>query len=327
MDFQFSEYISPVLRSGRSWWRKRCFLGQCTWCRGWRCIFTTRGVYSKNWRVMTIQKQVMREHCHFTNVAIRIHEPSPPRIIIPTPQIIQPNFLIKHIPAIAERLHSPQRTCHRTTLANRRTPCVVSIANDNISRSVQKCYNIALQALDIRIGNSVVHHHRRAVLRIIEEVQFIRAGSHMHNILAVQRVLRRHAVDRFLHAQAIRVVHKFSRHARFLHLLQLPTVLPSVRPRPVAQRIANRIIANRAAVDRRELVASCRVTVFVGNGFQRSRRVGIRKAFLFQDVAAEVVGVLPRRAIFTGTGIAVVVDLHQLTKRIVGVARPLAVDG
>ena len=149
----------------------------------------------------------------------------------------------------------------------------------------------------------------------------------MHNILAVQRVLRRHAVDRFLHTQAICVVDELRRHARLLHLLQLPAVLPSVCPRPVAQRIANRIIANRAAVDRRELVASCRVTVFVGNGFQRSRRVGIRKAFLFQDVAAEVVGVLPRRAIFAGTGIAVVVDLHQLTKRIVGVARPLAVDG
>ena len=137
---------------------------------------------------------------------------------------------------------------------------------------------------------------------------------------------RRHAVDRFLHAQAIRVVHKFSRHARFLHLLQLPAVLPSVRPRPVAQRIANRIIANCAAVDRRELVAPVRVAVFVGNSFQRIRRIGIRKAFLFQDVAAEVVGVLPSRAIFARAGIAVVVDLHQLTQRIVGVARPLAVQ-
>ena len=148
----------------------------------------------------------------------------------------------------------------------------------------------------------------------------------MHNILAVQRVLRRYAVDRFLHAQAVRVVHKFSRHARFLHLLQLPAVLPSVRPRPVAQRIANRIIANRAAVDRRELVAPVRVTVFVGNSFQRIRCVGIREAFLFQDVTAKVVGILPSRTIFAGAGIAVVVDLNQLTKRIVGVARPLAVQ-
>ena len=148
----------------------------------------------------------------------------------------------------------------------------------------------------------------------------------MHNILAVQRVLRRHAIDRFLHTQAVRVVHKFSRHARLLHLLQLPAVLPSVRPRPVAQRIANRIVGNSVSVDRRELVAPVRVTIGIGNSFQRSRRIGIRKAFLFQDVAAEVVGVLPRRTIFAGAGIAVVVDLNQLTKFVVGVARPLAVQ-
>ena len=65
---------------------------------------------------------------------------------------------------------------------------------------------------------------------------------------------------------------------------------------------------------------------FVGNGFQRIRRVVVDEAFLFQDVAAEVVGVLPRRAIRTRAGIAVVVDLNQLTKRIVGVASPLAVQ-
>ena len=139
MDFQFSEYISPVLRSGRLWWRKRCFLGQCTWCRGWRCIFTTRGVYSKNWRVMTIQKQVMREHCHFTNVAIRIHEPSPPRIIIPAPQIVQPRFLIKHIPAIPKRLRPAQRFRQFAGTPQRRAPRIIHITNNNISIRIKNC--------------------------------------------------------------------------------------------------------------------------------------------------------------------------------------------
>ena len=128
MDFQFSEYISPVLRSGRSWCRKRCFLGQCTWCRGWRCIFTTRGVYSKNWRVMTIQKQIMRKHCHFTNVAIRINKPSPLWGIVPTPEIVQPRLLIKHIPAIAERLHLAQRFRQLTGTPQRRAPRIVAVA-------------------------------------------------------------------------------------------------------------------------------------------------------------------------------------------------------
>ena len=269
MDFQFSEYISPVLRSGRSWCRKRCFLGQCTWCRGWRCIFTTRGVYSKNWRVMTIQKQIMREHCHFTNVAIRINKPPPPRIIVPTPQIVQPHLLIKHIPAIPKRLHLAQRFRQLTSTPQRRAPRIVAVADDGIAILIQNRNNIALQVLNIRIRHAVVHHHCWTVLRVIEEMQLIRTRSHMHNILAVQCVLRHHAVDRFLHTQAVCVVHKFSRHARFLHLLQLPAVLPSVRPRPVVQRIANRIIANCAAVDRRELVAPVRVAVFVGNSFQR----------------------------------------------------------
>ena len=78
-------------------------------------------------------------------------------------------------------------------------------------------------------------------------------------------------------------------------------------------------------------IALCRNAFWVGqqtldNSFQRIRRIGIRKAFLFQDVAAEVVGVLPSRTIFARAGIAVVVDLNQLTKFVVGVARPLAVQ-
>ena len=275
---------------------------------------------------MTIQKQIMREHCHFTNVAIRINKPSPPRIIVPTPQIVQPRLLIKHIPAIPERLYLAQRLRQFTSAPQRRTPRIVAVADDGIAILIQNRNNVTLQALDVGIRRAIVHHHRRTILRIVEEMQLIRAGSHMHNILAVQRVLRHHAIDRFLHAQAVRVVDELRRHARFLHLLQLPAVLPSVRPRPVAQRIANRIVANRISVDCRELVAPVRVTVGIGNSFQRSRRIGIRKAFLFQDVAAEVVGVLPRRAIFAGTGIAVVVDLNQLPQRVVGVARPLAVQ-
>ena len=157
-------------------------------------------------------------------------------------------------------------------------------------------------------------------------MQFVVAFSHVNNVLPVQGIARHNAVDRFLHAQAVRVVHKFRRHARPLHLLQLPAVLPSVCPRPVAQRIANRIVANRVSVDRRELVAPVRVTVGIGNSFQRIRRVGIRKAFLFQDIAAKVVSVLPSRTIFARAGVAVVVDLNQLPQRVVAVPRPLAVQ-
>ena len=199
--------------------------------------------------------------------AIHINKSAERRIVEPTPQIIQPRLFVVDIPPIPKRLHLAQRFRPLTGTPQRRAPRIVAVADDGIAILIQNRNNIALQALDIRIRRAVVHHHRRAVLRVVEEVQLIRAGSHMHNILAVQRVLRHHAVDRFLHAQAVRIVDELRRHARFLHLLQLPAVLPSVRPRPVIQRIANRIIANCAAVDRRELVAPCRVAASIGQLF------------------------------------------------------------
>ena len=138
---------------------------------------------------MTIQKQVMREHCHFTNVAIRIHEPSPPRIIIPTPQIIQPRLLIKHIPAIPKRLHLAQRLRQFTGAPQRRTPRIVAVADDGIAILIQNRNNVALQALDVGIRRAIVHHHCRTVLRVVEEVQLVAALGHVDNVLAVQGVL------------------------------------------------------------------------------------------------------------------------------------------
>ena len=142
-----------------------------------------------DWTIMRISVYII------ANQNIRIHKPSPPRIIVPTPEIVQPRLLIEHIPAIAERLHLAQRLRQLTGTPQRRTPRIVAVADDRIAILIQNRNNIALQALDIRIGNSVVHHHRRTVLRIVEEMQLIRAVRHMHNILPVQAAARcsRHA--------------------------------------------------------------------------------------------------------------------------------------
>ena len=112
---------------------------------------------------MTIQKQIMRKHCHFTNVAIRINKPSPLWVIVPTPQIVQPRFLVKHIPAIPKRLHLAQCFRQLTGTPQRRAPRIVAVADDGIAILIQNRNNIALQALDIRIRRAVVHHHRRRV--------------------------------------------------------------------------------------------------------------------------------------------------------------------
>ena len=166
-----------------------CFFLFCS------CRTSPISVLLRSRRVLAIIEKIFNNISFQTEYTIRINKPTPPRIIVPAPQVIQPRFLIEHIPAIPERLYLAQRFRQLTGTPQRRAPRIVAVADDGIAILIQNRNNIALQALDIRIGNSVVHHHRRAVLRIIEEVQFIRAGSHMHNILAVQATARcsRHA--------------------------------------------------------------------------------------------------------------------------------------
>ena len=123
------------------------------------------------------------------NKRIRIDKPTPLRIIVPTPQIVQPRLLIEHIPAIAERLHLAQRLRQLTSTPQRRTPRIVAVADDGIAILIQNRNNVALQALDVGIRRAIVHHHCRTVLRVVEEVQLVAALGHVDNVLAVQGVL------------------------------------------------------------------------------------------------------------------------------------------
>ena len=123
------------------------------------------------------------------NKRIRIDKPTPLRIIVPTPQIVQPRLLIKDIPAIAERLHLAQRFRQLASAPQRRTPRIVAVADDGIAILIQNRNNVALQALDVGIRRAIVHHHCRTVLRVVEEVQLVAALGHVDNVLAVQGVL------------------------------------------------------------------------------------------------------------------------------------------
>ena len=71
------------------------------------------------------------------NKRIRIDKPTPLRIIVPTPQIVQPRLLIKDIPAIAERLHRAQRFRQLASAPQRRTPRIVAVADDGIAILIQ----------------------------------------------------------------------------------------------------------------------------------------------------------------------------------------------
>ena len=96
--------------------------------------------------ISAICKKVVAEHT-FMQIAyiIRINKPPPLRIIVPTPQIVQPCFLIEHISAIPKRLHLAQRLRQLTGTTQRRAPRIVAVADDCIAILIQNCNNIALQ--------------------------------------------------------------------------------------------------------------------------------------------------------------------------------------
>ena len=90
-------------------------------------------------RIATISEQTS-VHCN-----VRIDKTLYAWIIIPTPQIVQPRLLIKHIPAIPKRLHLAQRLRQLTSAPQRRAPRIVAVADDGIAILIQNRNNIAGQ--------------------------------------------------------------------------------------------------------------------------------------------------------------------------------------
>ena len=74
------------------------------------------------------------------------------------------------------------------------------------------------------------------------------------------------------------VLERYARAFR-VHLLELAASLPCVRPLPVVQRIANRVIGNRLTVVRRQFILPVAVAIDVGDRLNRRsdcvRGVGI----------------------------------------------------
>ncbi len=156
-------------------------------------------------------------------------------IIIPTPEIIQSCLFVIDIATVAERLHSAERTSHTTRLADWAAPCIIHIVDNGSARTVQNSYNVTLQILHIAVRRAIKHHHRRFVLRIVEEVQFITALLHMHNVLVMQRIISHDAIDRFLNPQPIFIIHKAGINVNTLHACKLSVILPGVGSGAVIQ--------------------------------------------------------------------------------------------
>ena len=100
--------------------------------------------------------------------------------------------------------------------------------------AVKQANDVILLVVEVSVGSTIEHHHSRLVLCIVEEVQFIASSRHVHNILAVQRVLRHNTIDNFLHSKPTLVVNEPCIHVVTLHPRQLPPVFPRVLPCAIA---------------------------------------------------------------------------------------------
>ena len=148
-------------------------------------------------------------------------------------------------------------------------------------------------------------------------MQLIAAPRQLHQLVAQIMVIVRRAVNGFHDALAAVIVAVGDIRPGFAHPRQLTPVLPCVRPRAVAQEVADLVRRQALAADARQQIAPARVAVTVGDGTHRRTeapgRIGVLRLAL--DVAAVIVGIrprLPRRLI---------VLAHELVEAVVGIGR------
>ena len=148
-------------------------------------------------------------------------------------------------------------------------------------------------------------------------MQLVAAPRQLHQLVAQIMVIVRRAVDGFRDALAVGIVAVGDIRPGLAHPRELAAVLPCVRPRAVAQKVADLVRRQALAADVREQIAPARVAVTIGDGAHRraetSGRIDILRLAL--DVPAAVVGIrprLPRRLI---------VLAHELVEAVVGVGR------
>ena len=148
-------------------------------------------------------------------------------------------------------------------------------------------------------------------------MQLVAAPRQLHQLVAQIMVIIRRAVDGFRDALAVGIVAVGDIRPGLAHPRELAAVLPCVRPRAVAQKVADLIRRQALPVDAREQVAPACVAVSIGNGaFRRaeiSSRIGV---FRFApNVAAVIVGVGPRLPN------CLIVLADELVEAVVGVGR------
>ena len=138
-------------------------------------------------------------------IPIRIDKPTPPRVIVPALQIVQPCLRVVDVSAVAERVGCAEGGGQRAGGGQRIAPCVVGIGHDAGAAGADKAGHVALRVLDVEILRAVVVHGQRAG-RVVGEVQLIAAPRQLHQLVTQIMVIIRRAVDGFRDALAIGIV-------------------------------------------------------------------------------------------------------------------------
>ena len=249
-------------------------------------------------------------------IPIRIDKPTPPRVIVPALQIVQPRFRVVDVPAVAQGVLFAEGCGQRAGGGQRIAPCVVGVVHDARAAGADKAGHVALCVLDVEILRAVAVHGQWAG-RVVGEAQLVAAPRQLHQLVAQIMVIVRRAVDSLRDALAVGIVAVGDIHPGLAHPRELAAVLPCVRPHAVAQKVADLVRRQALPADAREQIAPACVTVSIGNGALRraeiSSRIGILRLAL--DVAAVIVGICPRLPS------RLIVLAHELVKAVVGVGR------
>ena len=201
-------------------------------------------------------------------MVIRIDKPTPRRVIVPALQIVQPRFRVVDVSAVAQRVLCAEGCCQRAGGGQRVAPCVVGVGHDTRAAGIDEAGHVALRVLDVEILHAVAVHGQRAG-RVVGKVQLVAAPRQLHQLVAQIMVIIRRAVDGFRDALAVGIVAVGDIRPGLAHPRELAAMLPCIRPRAVAQEVADLVRRQTLAVDAREQVTPACVAVAVSDGAHR----------------------------------------------------------
>ena len=166
-------------------------------------------------------------------IPIRIDKPTPPRVIIPALQIVQPRFRVVNVSAVAQRVLCAEGGGQRACGGQRIAPCIKGVGHDSRAAGVDHAGHVALRVLDVEVLRSIAVHGQRAG-RVVGKVQLVAAPRQLHQLVAQIMVIVRRAVDSLRDALAVGIVAVGDIRPGLAHPCELAAVLPCIRPRAVA---------------------------------------------------------------------------------------------